>query len=192
MDRSEEKSLIEGALRGEQKSYEALFLSSKDKAFSICIKLLGNREDALDAMQNGYIKAFRSLSGFKMEAGFDTWLYRIMINSSNDILRKRRDTILFSELENEGEKSENPLEKLAAEEEGPEEQVERKELCGHIEACLSSIAEEYRKILILRDSEGFSYEDIAEMLDIPIGTVKSRISRARQEFRSIYNSTEQK
>jgi len=172
-----ESELIKLAKRGDEESFEALILSCKSKAYNLAFRYMGNEDDALDALQESFIKIFRHLSKFNEESRFDTWVYRIVVNCCNDMLKKNKrdyhDEITMD---------------IVDASPGPAAQLEKKEESAYIIECLNRLGDEHKEILILRDVQEFAYDEIAEILDCSIGTVKSRISRARQKLKEIYFS----
>ena len=181
-----ERELIKKAKNGDEDSFESLILSCKGKAYNIALRYLQNEEDALDALQESFIKIYRHLSKFNEQSRFDTWVYRIVVNTCNDMLRKNKkynqaDSVLHSD-----EDHEDVVIEIADDGPGPLEILERKEERGNVLACLDSLGDEHREVLILRDIRGFSYDEIAEILDCSMGTVKSKISRARNKFKDIW------
>ncbi len=179
-----EKELIKKAILGDEASFEALIFSCKGKAYSIAFRYLRNREDAMDVLQESFIKIYRHLGKFNFESSFDTWVYRIVINTCNDLLKKA--------------KTRPPLESIYKNHDSnyhveivdkgllPEEKLIKKEESEYILECLDQLQAEQREILVLRDIHGFSYEEISGLLKINSGTVKSRISRARENLKKIY------
>lgn len=184
---TEEKKLIKRAKAGDESAFEALILSCKGKAYNIALRYMKNEQDALDVLQESFIKIFRHLGKFKEDSKFDTWVYKIVVNTCNDILRKNiscknNEIYLYSE-DHEG--NETTIDFVDTEP-TPEEKVIKKEAATYILQCLDTMSDEHREILILRDMQGISYEEISEILESNIGTVKSRLSRARIKLRDIY------
>ncbi len=144
-----------------------------------------NEEDTQDAVQESFIKLYRHLASFNFNSKFDTWFYRIVVNVCNDILRKRKK-----------DQENLHIAKSAGEEDfeieirdnlpNPEEQTLIREEQRILLDCIDKLADEHREVTILRDINGFSYEEIAVIAGCSIGTVKSRISRARLRLREIY------
>ena len=180
-----EKELIHKAKNGDQDSFEALILSCKEKAYNIALRYMQNEEDALDAMQESFIKIFRHLSKFNEQSRFDTWVYRIVVNSCNDMLRKNKK-ISYIDTIYKNEDNEDIIFEIVDKAPGPDGLLEKKEESEYILKCLGKLSDEHREILVLRDIKGFAYDEIAEILDCSIGTVKSKISRARQKFKEVY------
>lgn len=177
-----EKQLIKKAKNGDENSFESLILSCQGRAFNIALRYLRNEEDALDALQESFIKIYRNLNTFKEDSKFDTWVYRIVVNTCNDMIRKnnrRKNT--DSIYRNDGEK-ETVLE-IPDVSDAPEEVYDKKEKQDHILSCLEKLNPGQKEIIILRDIQGFTYEEISEILECSIGTVKSKINRSRLKLR---------
>ena len=181
----EEAVLIEKARMGSESDFEALILSCQGKAYSMAYRYFNNPEDAMDALQESFLKIYRSLGTFKGESSFQTWVYRIVANTCCDMLRKKKARITTESLVKMDGEDEYTLE-IMDESMGPEERAIHQEMTGYILHCLEKLPLEQKEIIVLRDIQGFSYEDIAEILKINPGTVKSRISRARMKLREIY------
>ena len=140
---------------------------------------MGNPEDAKDLAQEALIKAYQSIQGFRGESSFGTWIGRITANKCLDELRKRK-RLQISSLDDEVELEEGSVKKeIASEKMTPEESVLKEETVQYVQKKLEQMKEEYRIVLILRELEGYSYDEIANFLSCSLGTVKSRISRAR-------------
>lgn len=178
--------LIEKAKKGDEQSFETLILSCKGKAYSIAFRYLRNEEDALDALQESFIKIYRGLGKFNGECQFDTWVYRIVVNTCNDFLRKYKRQVQTEELQKIGNDDSEYEVQLPDNEAGPDEKLLKKENSEYIIKCMEFLSDEHRQAIILRDIKGFSYDEIAEILECSEGTVKSRISRARQKLKEIY------
>jgi RNA polymerase sigma-70 factor (ECF subfamily) len=184
-----EKELIHAAKKGDEQSFETLILSCKEKAYNIALRYMQNEEDALDAMQESFIKIFRHLSKFNEQSRFDTWVYRIVVNSCNDMRRKNKK-IHYIDTVYKNEEHEDVTLEIPDKGPGPEELLEKKEESERILKCLNQLSEEHREVLILRDIRGVSYDEIAKILDCSMGTVKSKISRARQKLKDTYFQNE--
>lgn len=174
-----EKLLIKKSKSGDIDSFELLVSSYDRKAYNIAFRMMGNEEDAKDMAQEAMIRVFRAIKDFKEQSSFATWLYRIVTNVCLDELRRRKKEMTVS-LDNtiETESGEMHLE-ICSDRETPEDAYERLEQRELIADAINQLTEEYRSVIILRDVHGFSYEEIAFMLDCSLGTVKSRINRAR-------------
>ncbi|WP_041427239.1 sigma-70 family RNA polymerase sigma factor [Syntrophomonas wolfei] len=177
------KELVEKAGRGDLRAFEDLLVHYQDRVFSHCLRLTANSDDAQDLAQEVFIQAFRAIKTFRHEADFGTWLHRITVNSWLNWQRRNKKLLIFS-LDNPVNTSNGEvIRELAAGEDSPLEAVERQELSAAVRTALDRLAPEYRTVLILREMEGYSYEEIARMLDCSLGTVKSRISRGRRDIK---------
>ncbi len=185
MTREEEAKIIRAVLDGNTNAFEDLVLEYQSQVYHIALKMTGNEEDAFDLSQETFLKAFRTLKSFRGESGFGSWLYRMAANLSIDFLRKRKrrtpEQILpLDEPDEVGRPRELP--DLRYE---PQSELERKELRSQVQEGLRRLPEEQRLILILRDVEGFSYQEIGDILKLELGTVKSRIYRARARLAAL-------
>jgi RNA polymerase sigma-70 factor (ECF subfamily) len=174
---NQEALLIEWAKAGNISAFEELISLYEKKIYNFCYRMTNNREDAEDLAQEVFIKVYRNLDGFKGDSKFSTWIYRIAYNTCVDKHRRKKKIQFFSldsgNDENVGTMqlvSGNPL---------PEDEVIQKERYKKIQACIASLKPKYKTVIILRDIQNYSYEEIAEILQLPLGTVKSHISRAR-------------
>jgi len=176
----DQELLIERSLNGDLDAFNHLILEYQNLAYSVAYRLLVNTESAADAVQDSFIKAYRALESFR-GGSFKSWLMRIVTNTCYDQLRaqKRRRTESLDDLPVE----EEYVTQLIDSRESPEQFVERQELTGLIEAAIQSLPEDQRTVIVLCDVHGYAYEEIAEMTGVAMGTVKSRISRARGRMR---------
>lgn len=175
----DETVLIQKSQQGDMDAFEQLLLRYEKKVYTIAYKYMGNHEDASDLAQEALIKAYQSIGSFRGESSFGTWLGRITANKCLDELRRRK-RIQVTSLDGEVELEEGSVQKeLAAPGDTPEEHTMRQETVQYVQSMLNSMREEYRMVLVLRELEGYSYEEIAQQLSCSLGTVKSRISRAR-------------
>lgn len=179
-----EKELIKKAIMGDEASFETLIFSCKGKAYSIAFRYLRNREDAMDVLQESFIKIYRHLGKFNFNSSFDTWVYRIVINSCNDLLKKTKSRPPSESIYKDSDA--NYHFEIVDKEPLPDEKLIKKEEAEYILECLDKLQQEQKEMLILRDIHGFSYEEISELLKMNLGTVKSRISRARENLKKIY------
>lgn len=180
-----EKQIIKKAKAGDAESFEKLIQGSQTKAFHIAMRYLQNEEDAMDALQESYIKVFRSLNSFKEESSFDTWVYRIVVNTCNDSLRRNSKFKTNVSIYRNNDSDEEFMMDFPDSGDTPESILENKEKMTFILASLEKLPSDQREALELRDMEGFSYEEIATMLNCSLGTVKSRISRGRIALRQL-------
>ncbi|TCO80012.1 RNA polymerase sigma factor [Marinisporobacter balticus] len=180
-----EKSLIEKSQQGDIESFEFLIKEHQKLAFNIAYRILGNIEDAKDATQDAFIKTYKSLYKFKGESNFSTWLYKIVTNTCLDLLRKRKVQNTYSydgQVETQDGKI---VRELHDEKHSPEIIVQRRECKKNIQDAIRCLSENHKTVIVLRDIQGFSYEDISKMLGCSEGTIKSRISRARQALKEV-------
>ena len=178
MTREEEAKIIRAVVDGNTNAFEDLVLEYQKQVYHIALKMTGTEEDAFDLSQEVFLKAFRSLSTFRGEAGFGSWLYRMTANLCIDFLRKKKrqgGQIISLDAEEE-DRGPTELPDLRSE---PQHALEKKELQKKGRAGLERLPHEQKLILVLRDVEGFSYQEISDALKIELGTVKSRIYRAR-------------
>ena len=166
------------AQRGDTAAFEALVTPCESRLWALCWRMLGDREEAKDALQEIMVKAWRSIGGFDGKSAVSTWLYRIGVNHCNDILRRRkqrRTESLDSLREDTGFDPPAP-------EEGPAEALERKEKREAVRRAIGELPPDQRVPLVLFALERRSYEEIAELTGVGLGTVKSRIARARDKL----------
>lgn len=183
MSTKSEKELIAAAKAGDEHSFELLILQCRTKAYNIALRYLRNEEDAMDALQESFIKIFRYLKNFKEDSKFDTWVYRIVVNTCNDMLRK--NSALAAERTVCGDEEEDYAVKIPDSAPGPQEALLRREQIEQILKGMEQLKPEQREVIILRDIQGLSYEEVGSVLQCSIGTVKSRINRARGRLREI-------
>ncbi len=146
------------------------------KVYFTCLRMLGNEQDAQDCAQETMLRAFRAFESFRGDASFSTWIIRIAMNCCNDFLRKQKNVVSLDGLQEETGYQEVDRGK------GPYQQLEDKERMRLLHAAIRQLKEEYRQLIVLRDMQHFSYEEIADMLNLSLGTVKSRLNRARKEL----------
>jgi len=175
----EENILIAEALEGSQKAYARLVDKHRPAIFHIINRMVRNDEAANDLVQETFMKAFASLATFRSEFRFSTWLYKIAANSSIDFLRKRRIHALSLDRPLETEDGAMEIE-IADYSYHPEIELERKQQRISINEAIDSLPQKYREVIIYRHKDDKSYEEIADLLTIPVGTVKARIFRARE------------
>ncbi|MBQ2868150.1 MAG: sigma-70 family RNA polymerase sigma factor [Firmicutes bacterium] len=179
-----EKELIALAKAGDERSFELLIEQCKTKAYNIALRYLRNEEDAMDALQESFIKIYRHLESFREGSKFDTWVYRIVVNTCNDMLRKNHGAPVEYLNRSDEEEEEYTLE-LPDTDPGPQDALLQKEQAKLILDALDQLKPDQKEVVILRDIQGFAYEEIAEMLNCSMGTIKSRINRSRSRLREI-------
>jgi RNA polymerase sigma-70 factor (ECF subfamily) len=171
--------LIEEALRGDQKAFKELMARHQASVFHIIFRLVRDKELANDLVQETFMKAFSSLKTYRSEYRFSTWLYKIAANSSIDHLRKKRIRALS--LDNPIQTGDGEIGfEVADYSHHPEREMVRHEQEASINDAISSLPRKYRQVIIARHQEEKSYEEIADELGVPVGTVKARIFRARE------------
>ena len=182
---SREVSLIKQSKAGNIESFEQLITKHQKRAFNIAYRMLGNPEDANDVTQEALVKAYKGIKNFKGKSSFSTWLYTIVNNACIDFIRKnRKANIVYLDQEYETEEGAYKIQ-LSNNENTPEQLFEKKAVQKLVHRSIGELDYNYRKIIVLRDIEHFSYREIAQILGCPEGTVKSRISRARNNLKAI-------
>jgi len=181
----DEKRLIKKCKNGDIEAFEKLIEGYQKKVYNIAYRMVQNQEDASDIAQEVFIKVFKSIVHFKEESSFSTWLYRITVNVCLDELRKRKKTNVISI--NSVIQAENSEFTMQLEDTGkrPEEILEEKELRSEINRAINKLSDDHRLVIQLRDIYGLSYEEISDILQCSLGTVKSRINRARNSLKNI-------
>ncbi len=183
-DLLQEKTWVEAAKRGDLEAFNQLVLKYQDHIVSVVFQILRDFEEAQDMAQEAFVKAFRSLESFRGDAKFSTWLYRIAINLAKSKLRwkKLRSWVSFSKYsDEEGEFEIDPVDEAPL----SREQAISKEMLEAIDEGLKKLDAEFREVIVLRDMQELSYEEIAKVLSLNVGTVKSRLSRARKSLREL-------
>jgi RNA polymerase sigma-70 factor, ECF subfamily len=163
-------------LAGHSEAFGQLVEKYQDRLFNSVFHVIGNREDARDVVQEAFVQAFLKLEAFRGASAFYTWLYRIAFNTAATC---RRHWHAVRAAEMAGAARERP----GDDGQGPLERMEQSERCRQVRAAIARLGDEHRGVLVLREIEGCSYEQIAEILEVPIGTVRSRLSRAREQLR---------
>ena len=181
MTREQEAVVIRKVLNGDTNAYEVLVREYEKNVYNLALRMTGNSEDAYDMSQEAFIKAYNSLTAFRGDSKFSVWLYRIVSNVCLDFLRSRnrRPTSSLSVENDDGEEVELDI---ADEEQTPEKLLERSLTRDAVRRGLLSLPDDHRQILLLREIEGLSYDEISEALGLEVGTVKSRIFRARKKL----------
>ena len=177
----DDKHILAQARRGELDAFEELVRRYEKRVYAIALRSAGSPEDAADITQDVFLRAWRSIESFRGDSGFSTWLFRITMNICVDHARHRQTQPQTMALTND-EDEERPIPATAP---TPEEQLDNSELGRELAAALDEVSEEHRRIVLLRDVSGMSYTEIAEILEISEGTVKSRLARARIALRKV-------
>ena len=181
MTREQEAAIVRKVLGGDANAFETLVLEYEKNVYNIALRMTGNSEDAADMTQEAFIKAYNSLQSFRGDSKFSVWLYRIVSNVCLDFLRSknRRPTVSLSVEDDDGEDAQLDV---ADESQSPELLLDRNLTRDSVRRGLDSLPPDYRQILLLREIQGLSYDEIAQALSLEVGTVKSRIFRARKRL----------
>ena len=183
----EDALLIKAFQRGDKRAFDQLVVRHKDRIFNLCYRFLGDYEEANDSAQEAFVKAYTSLKTFRLESAFSTWLYRIAVNTcknkvGSSAFKARHRTV---SLDNPGNPSGGPSPaEIPNGTPSPLSRMEEKERMSLIQKALDSLPPEFKVVVALRDVEGLPYEDIVEITGLNLGTVKSRIARARTDLRN--------
>lgn len=178
-----ENTLVKRCKNGDREAFNELFAEYETKVINIAFGMLSNRDDAHDAAQEVFIRVYRNISGFKENSSLSTWIYRITSNVCNDILRKRMkhsNTVSINASNDEDEEYEINIRDTAP---TPDEYAEHNETQRIVREAISNLSAEYREVITLCDVEDMSYDDTALVLKCPVGTVKSRLNRARKALK---------
>ena len=174
---SDDAQLIEETLAGKPAAFGRLVQRYQDRLFNTVVHVMGSADDALDVVQDAFVQAFLKLDTFRHSSAFYTWLYRIAFNVAASHRRKRKPAMSVEQA-----RESSRLEPIDTQP-GPDDQVQRDERCRQVREAIAGLSEEYRSVVILREIDGCCYESIADILDLPIGTVRSRLHRARLQLR---------
>ena len=184
-----ESALITAALRGNMTAFNSLVLHYQDRIYSLAYRILGESESAADAAQDAFIAAYRRLDSYR-GGSFRAWLYRIATNTCYDELRrlKRRPVTAIEDLPGADADDGPPL---PADTATPEQAAQQAELARAIEHCIADLQTDQRAVLVLSDVEGLSYQEITDITGATLGTVKSRLSRARAAVRNCLGNVQE-
>ncbi len=187
-DKLSDSDIVERFKRGEESVFELIVRRYAGKAYQIAYGILGNKEDAEEVAQDGFVRIHRALPKFRGDSEFTTWMYRIVVNLARNKYRWNKSrggqTNISMQATPTGDESSPSLEmKLSDEAMPPDEQAELSELENTVYSEMGKLPDLYREALVLRNIEQLSYEEIARILDCKLGTIKSRIARAREELR---------
>ena len=174
---SDDAQLIDQALEGRTDAYGQLVLKYQDRLYNTVFHVVGHAEDARDIVQEALVQAFLKLDTFRRHSAFYTWLYRIAFNAAVTHRRRRRPTVSMDQM-----RETSHMEPVDCEDD-PAEVLDRKQRCGQVRQAIAQLGEEHRAVLVLREIDGCCYETISEILDLPIGTVRSRLHRARLQLK---------
>ena len=175
-----EKELVRAAAGGDESAFSELVRIYENKAYHLALRMVSNPEDAYDVAQDAFLAAWRGLPSFRGESGFSTWLYRLVSNAAIDHLRRTKHQRGNVSLDDEELNLDTPDDSPT-----PQEAAEENDLKQAVAAGLRELSDDHRTVLVMREVQELSYEEIAESLQLDLGTVKSRISRARTHLRKI-------
>lgn len=178
MEREIELSILQRARKGDSAAFEEIVRAYEKTVYNLALRTLGNREDAEDAVQETFLKAYTALPGFRGESKLSVWLYRIASNVCTDALRRRRETVSLSAETEDGER-EVEIADLRFD---PAAAAEKNALRTAVREAMNALPDASRRVLLLRELGGLSYDEIARTLEIDVGTVKSRIFRGRKKL----------
>jgi RNA polymerase sigma-70 factor (ECF subfamily) len=180
---ADERRLIAESRNGDTAAFGALVRRYQDRLYNTAYRLVGNAEDAQDVVQEAFLSAYQSLGSFKGDSLFFTWLYRIAVNTAISLKRKQRAVLRL------GGPGAEPLD--PSDLSRPGHALEQAELGQRVQQALARLSPEHRAVLVLKEMEGQKYEEIAEVLGVPIGTVRSRLHRARLELRELLEKADE-
>ena len=182
---SDETELIRKAKRGDRQAFGILVERYQRRVVGVALAVVHNPDDALELAQETFVRAFENLNGFESRSSFSTWLYRIAANLAIDFRRREGRHILVR-----GEEAENEIDRLPNSTGDSFAEISRGELNRRLRAALNELTPEHRAVILLREVEGLSYDEISDILHCPRGTVMSRLHYARNRLRAMLKSAE--
>jgi len=182
-DTLDDVELVTRAQGGDRAAFGSLVERYQERVLNLCYRRLNDRELALDATQEAFLKAYRGLARFRAESRFYTWLFRIAVNEATTAHRRRARRRAGS-LDAEGSEGERLPEPAADESYDPQAEVSRGDERSVLMAAIAELDEEQARVVVLRDVEQLSYQEVADILEIPLGSVKSRLHRARHALKT--------
>ena len=177
-----DEELVQRFKAGDREAFSVLARRHQNRVFGLCLRMLGNSHEAEEVAQDVFLSLYRALGRFRGDAKLSTWIYRVTLNhcKNHELYRRRRGHGRHEPLE--GTRDDGPPRQLAAGGPGTDASLHRSEAGELLQDALAQLDEDHRRIVLLRDVEDLSYEEIGNLLDIPRGTVKSRLHRARAEL----------
>jgi RNA polymerase sigma-70 factor (ECF subfamily) len=189
MSKLSDSDLVERTLAGSQEAFGDLVVRYQRPIFGLIVRMVRNQATAEELAQDVFIKAYRNLASFDRRRKFSSWLFKVAHNATIDHLRRRQlDTVPLEPQEDEGPRLAELL--AGPEREGPESVAMRSELTEQLEAAMAELRPEHREILLLRFRQGLSYAELAEVLDLALGTVKTHLHRARKRLAKLLEESE--
>ena len=182
-----DEALVSAFQAGDKAAFDKLVIRHQDNVFNLVYRFLGDYEESNDCAQETFIKVFKSVKKFKFESAFSTWLYRVAVNTCKNRLKSsafrwRKKTVPIQNPEGTG--TGNPSPEIRDDSPSPLNGLERKERMRSIQKAINSLPEEQNRVVVLRDIQGLSYEEITVVTGLNLGTVKSRLARGRMELRN--------
>lgn len=185
LDKLDERELVERAAENDHRAFQVLVERYQRKAYTVAFGILRNEDEAMDVTQDAFVKVYKALPRFKGQAAFYTWLYRIIVNLCIDRKRKssRRGEVAYEDTYTQGDDTAIAGPVLASTGiESPSAAYARRELREQMAEAMDSLSERHREILVLREVQGLSYEELSDILEVPKGTIMSRLFHARKNF----------
>ena len=181
----EDQKWIERCKRGDRQAFEPLVKKYYEQVVRIAYGVVRRQEDAVDVAQSAFLKAFQNIGRFSGRSRFSTWLYRIVVNQAIDWKRRmsRREAVSLDEPSEDGREQQVDQNVLPQPTEDPRQTAFGQEVEAYVDQALETLSEEHRQVFMLREVQGLSYEEIAEIVDCPVGTVMSRLHNARKMLR---------
>ena len=182
----EDAEIVSFCKKGNVDAFEELVIKHQKKMLNIAFRMIGNYEDACEIVQDAFVSAYKAIRHFEEKAKFSTWLYTIVVNLSRNRLNQ-----LKIQSKHEAFSMDDPIltdsgelaVELGSNEPSVLERLEKRDVQQKVQECINALDNEFREVIILRDMQGFSYEEISDILKMPVGTVKSRLFRAREMLR---------
>ncbi|MDX2037081.1 MAG: sigma-70 family RNA polymerase sigma factor [Isosphaeraceae bacterium] len=178
MSETDDRALIAACRAGRSDAFGALVQRYQSRLYPTALRLTGRPEDALDLLQDAFLRAFEKLGGFHGESSFYTWLYRITVNLALSERRRKSSRIVPRVASDAGPEPED-----RSIDHEPSSSLERAELDRAVQSALDALAPDHRAVIVMKEFDGLRYEEIAALLDVPVGTVRSRLHRARHDLR---------
>jgi RNA polymerase sigma-70 factor (ECF subfamily) len=176
-DRLDDAALVERILGGDRAAFDRLVLRHQERVMNLCFRMVGDYDDAKDCAQDTFVKVYRSLGGFRFASAFSTWLYRIAVNTCKNRLASKGERMRRSSRQPVYDDPPSPH--LT-----PEQEMEKRERERELRKAIDALRADMRTLVVLRDVEGLSYEEVARVTGLALGTVKSRLARARERLRT--------
>lgn len=186
-----ENILIKRCQDGDIDAFEELITVHKQKVYNIAFKMLNNEEDAMDVSQETLIKVYKSIKNFNQRSSFSTWIYKVCVNTCLDFLRKNKKSDKVYYIEEFKDKNESNVNNqiMSSNYDTPEEALDKKIKIQVINDAINKLTPDFKTMIILRDVQGFSYDEISNITNTSLGTVKSRIKRARDNLKKLIENS---